>query len=181
MPGEPHPFQPSKLAELVLYIAERNLNNATFGKTKLHKQLWMSDFRHYGFTGKPITGATYVHRQHGPFCQELDQTLNSLEDQSKLEIRLRERFGYVQQHPVALKRWNLSAFTADEIAAVEDILWETWQMSAHELSERSHEHPGWRYTNDGEVISYEFANVPADLPFEEPYIPRQRPQAAADD
>ena len=54
-------------------------------------------------------------------------------------------------------------------------------MSAHELSERSHKHPGWQYTEDGDVISYEFANVPGDLPFEEPYIPRQRPQAAAGD
>ena len=35
-------FQQSKLDELVLYISERNLTSEWFGRSKLHKLLWMS-------------------------------------------------------------------------------------------------------------------------------------------
>jgi len=163
-------FMQGKLDELVLYIAERNLANEHFGKTKLHKQLWMSDFRHVMLTGEPITGARYVHRQHGPFCDQLDDSLARLEDTRQLALRMRDRFGYVQQRPVPLVRADLSEFSAVEIAAVEDVLWETWQLSARELSELSHLHPGWAWTKEGEEIGYELALVPINEPLEEPLL-----------
>ncbi len=171
-------FDATKLAEIVLYIAERNLHNETFGKAKLHKQLWMSDFRHYSLTGRPITGATYLHREHGPFCQELEEALNVLEDRQHLLIQLRDRFPYTQQKPVPLARCDYSVFSAEEIAAVEDILWDTRQLTAIDLIQRSHLHPGWYLTEEGDEISYEFARIPVDMPFEEPWTARAQALAA---
>lgn len=156
----------------MLYIAERNVANEHFGKTKLHKQLWMSDFRSFELWGISITGAQYIHRQHGPFCEPLEQSLKRLEDTSKAMIRHRERFGYVQQRVIPLKRSDLTLFTAREIAAVEDVLWETWNLNAAEMSQRSHLHPGWAWTKEGDVIGYEFALVPVDEPLEEPWKAR---------
>lgn len=158
----------AKLDALVLYIAERNLANEHFGKAKLHKLLWMSDFHYFELAGEPITGARYIRRPHGPFCADLDVAFARLEDTGRLTVRLRDRFSYVQKRPVALERPDLSAFRADEIAAVEDVLWETWRMSAREISEHSHLHPGWAWTVDGEEIGYEFALVPVNEPLEEP-------------
>ena len=174
-------FDSGKLDELILYISARNLVNEHFGKTKLHKLLWMSDFRYFGLTGKAITGARYINRQFGPFCEQLPQALNRLEDAGRLAIRERNLFEHSQLRPTPLKRADLSRFSAEEIAAVEDVLWETWDSSTRELSSRSHLHPGWAWTNEGDVIGYEFALVPVDEPFEEPYVPQQRPQAAAGD
>ncbi len=170
MPTEAPAPNPAKLDELVLYISERNLANEHFGKTKLHKQLWMSDFRSVELAGEPITGSRYVHRQHGPFCDDLDASLARLEDTGRLTIRLRERFSYVQQRPIPLKRAQLAQFSAAEIAAVEDVLWETWDMTARELSDISHLHPGWAWTDDGEEISYDMALVPINEPLEEPLV-----------
>lgn len=168
MPEQLNGVNHSKLDELVLYIAERNLSNEHFGKTKLHKQLWMSDFRYFALFGEPLTGARYIHRQHGPFCVDLSDGLARLEDTGRLAIRLRDRFSYVQQRPIPLERADLAAFTAHEIATVEDVLWETWSMSARELSDLSHLHPGWALTDEGEEIGYEFALIPIDEPLEEP-------------
>lgn len=157
----------AKFDSLVLYISERNLANEHFGKTKLHKLLWMSDFHYFGLSGESITGARYVHRTHGPFCEPLTEALARLEDTGLLLIQMRDRFSYVQQRPVPLQRGDLSTFRADEIAAVEDILWETWQMSAREITEVSHLHPGWAWTKEGEEIGYEMALVPINEPLEE--------------
>ena len=173
-------FRQDKLANLVLYVAERNLHNSTFGKTKLHKQLWMCDFHHYSLTGQAITGSSYIHREHGPFCKQLEHTLAMLEDGGRVAIRLRARFGYTQQHPVPLQRCDLAEFSAEEIASVEDVLWGTWHSSAKELSDQSHLHPGWQHTKDGQVILYEYSRVAMDLPFEEPLVQRSTPQALAD-
>lgn len=157
----------AKLDELILYISERELASETYGKTKLHKLLWMSDFQHYRLTGEPITGAVYVHRQHGPMVAGLEARLVSLADAGRLLIRHRDRFGYVQQRPVPLERADLSRFNGLEIAVVEQILRETQEMSARELSDLSHEHAGWRGTEEGEVIPYESALIELEQPTDE--------------
>ncbi len=160
-------FQQSKLDELVLYISERNLTSEWFGRSKLHKLLWMADFHYFGLTGDILTGARYTNAQHGPICEQLDASLARLEDSRQLAIQGRDRFGYTQRRPVPLVRSDLSGFSAAEIAAVEDVLWETHTMSAHQLSEHSHLHPGWRFTDEGDEINYGFAMVPIDEPLEE--------------
>lgn len=160
-------FQQSKLEEVILYISERSLASEHFGKSKLHKLLWMSDFHHFGLNSQVLTGATYLRLQHGPICEQLGATMAKLEDTRRLSIRPSERFGYVQQRPVPLTRYDLTDFTAQEIAAIEDVLWETRGMSAHQISEHSHLHPGWNLTEDGEEINYGFAFVPIDEPLEE--------------
>ena len=157
----------AKLDELILYISERELASETYGKTKLHKLLWMSDFQHYRLTGESITGASYRHRRHGPMVDGLEQRLASLTDSQRLRIRHRDRFGYVQQRPVPLERADLSRFSGLEIAVVEQILRETQDMSARELSDLSHEHAGWRGTEDGEVIPYESALIELEQPTDE--------------
>ena len=172
------PFNQAKLDELVLYICERNLFDEHFGKTKLHKQLWMSEFHCFSLSGKPLVGATYVRGPHGPSCQQLGESLERMEDKGQLIIRLRQPFGYTKQQPVPLVRADLSEFEADEIALVEDILWETRHLNALELTSRAQLHPGWLYTEDGDEISYGFASVPSDLPFEEPWTARAQALAA---
>ena len=164
-------FQPAKLDELVLYISERNLTNEGFGRSKLHKLLWMCDFHYFGLTGDILMGARYLRAEHGPICEPLDACLRRLEDSRQISIRIRDRFGYTQQRPVPLVRSDLSEFSADEIAAVEDVLWQTYDMSPHQISEHSHLHPGWKYTGDGEEIHYGFALAPINEPLEEAPAP----------
>ena len=168
MAAAPQPtLNAAKLDELILYISERELASETYGKTKLHKLLWMSDFQHYRLTGESITGTTYVHRKHGPMAASLEQRLTSLADARRLIIRHRDRFGYVQQRPVPLERPDLSPFSGVEIAVVEQILREAQDLSARELSDLSHQHPGWLGTDDGEAIPYQSALIELEQPTEE--------------
>lgn len=154
----------SKLSELVLYIATRYAANERFGKTALHKLVWMSDFQHYAGFGESITDSTYVHRQYGPMCRELERELLTMVDAGRIAIQSCDRFGFEQLRPVALSRPDLGQFTAEEIFSVESILWEMRDMSARDLSGLSHEHPGWRGTSDGEEIPYRSALIDMEQP-----------------
>lgn len=154
----------SKLTELVLYIANRYSTNEHFGKTVLHKLLWMSDFHHYVAYGEPITNSTYVHRQYGPMCQQLEGELRTMIDARRLALQPCDRFGYEQIRPVALARPDLKQISTEEIVTVESILWEMRHMTAAQISALSHEHPGWRGTAEGEEIPYYSALIDMEQP-----------------
>src|ERR1022692_2835161 len=59
-------FDATKFRELMLYVAQRSATDPQFGKTKLNKILYFSDFLAYGLTGHAIAGATYQKLDKGP-------------------------------------------------------------------------------------------------------------------
>ena len=54
------------------------------GKTKLAKVLFFADLDAYRRTGKPITEATYVKRQHGPMPEQLYTAIKALASSDKI-------------------------------------------------------------------------------------------------
>ena len=162
----PAPFRPEldqkKLDELILYISERAIADENFGKTKLNKILWMSEFHHYARYGEPIAGGTYLRQTHGPVLENLDRHLGRLKETGRLTVRVRDRYGRRQQRPIALERADLSPFCGAEIAAVEDVIHETREMTAAQLSALSHGHIGWQAADHGEIIDYNTALIPFD-------------------
>ena len=60
-----------RLAELILYIAEKCEHDPGFGAVKLNKILAFADFSSYFETGKPITGAEYMRLPQGPAPRRL--------------------------------------------------------------------------------------------------------------
>ncbi len=150
----------AKLRELVLYIAARSTDDPLFGKTKLHKLLWMSDFLHFSMHGRSISGATYIRNHYGPFCAELEDALHTLNDAQALTVEERQIGNFTQKRPVPHRWGDLAKFDALEIKAVEEVLSRARLMSASDLSALSHRHPGWILTPQGEPIGYEFSKFP---------------------
>ena len=147
-------FDQEKLRNLVLYVAERELGDEDFGKTKLAKILWLSDFTHYAEHGRAITGATYVHLPHGPGPDDFDDLLTDMEERGLLKLRRRSRYGYPQVQPIPIGEADVGAFKGSEIAVVEEILRRVSGMTAKELSELSHDFYGWAATANGDRIPY---------------------------
>src|SRR4051794_28847101 len=54
------PYDETKFYELVLYIAGTFKNDPTFGRIKLAKLIFNSDFRALRELGRPISGVTYI-------------------------------------------------------------------------------------------------------------------------
>ena len=145
-----------RLAELILYLAEKCERDPGFGATKLNKILAFADFSAYFETGKPITGAEYMRLPQGPVPRRLRPVRDRLEARHEIAMRVVAVGKYQQQRIVPLRSPDLSVFTAAEIAAVDRIVDEFWNRTAKEVSEFSHG-IAWKVARNKGPIPYEAA------------------------
>lgn len=161
-------FNQKKFQELVLHIARLSQGDKRFGATKLNKLLFYMDFGSYRLFGTPITGATYQHLPAGPAPRQLLEVRNYLVDCGDAVIEDRPYFNGNQKRIVANREPDLSSFTEQELAVVEDVIDEFWTFDARTISDYSHQEWSWRVTEDYEDISYHYALVSS-----EPMTPEQ--------
>lgn len=149
----------SKTAELVLLVAKHTEDDPTAGSTKLNKILYFAEISHLRRTGEPITGSEYQKQPHGPTLRRMPPVIRHLESEGAAKEIEEDYFGYPQKKLVALREPDLSGFSAVEIESVMDMVRQFWGKSAKEVSEISHEDPGWRAVDIGEIIPLELAFV----------------------
>lgn len=155
----PHEYQRDKFIELLLYIAERSETDPRFGETKLNKLLFYSDFVAYRELGRPITGARYQKLQWGPAAIPLLPVQQELIAQGDLVIRTGRLGPRTQKKPIALRQPDLSQFSGAEVALVDELIAELWDLGALQVSNISHDNPAWQVAAYKEEIPYETAFV----------------------
>jgi hypothetical protein len=160
----------AKLRELILYIAERSAGDAFFGAVKLNKILFYSDFWAYGHFGTSITGSVYFRLPHGPAPRRLLPVKEAMLRDGDIEEVPVQRYVYTQKRIQAKRLANLDAFTAEQIALVEEVLEALRSHTALTASELSHDFIGWRLVEDGEEIPYEAVFLSDVRPDEEHLI-----------
>ena len=143
-----------KLKELMLYIAKKSEGDPTFGAVKLNKILWAADFIAYGKTGQAITGQEYFRLPNGPAPRKLKPVRGSMLAAKECAIQRRDHHGRQQQRMIALRDPDLSDFSGEHIAIVDEVLSRLHGRSAAEVSEWSHRFPGWKAAEDRETIPY---------------------------
>jgi hypothetical protein len=159
------PFDQRRLDALVHYIAHQVRALPDFGRVKLAKVLFYSDFTAYRETGASLTGATYLRYPKGPFPREL------WEAEARLERGGRVRLAYDVNEYEEKRILPLTPPTEAEA------LYEPWQLdfvrrmipevgsrTSRGISDRSHEHAGWITVEDGAEIPYGTAFVPDEPP-----------------
>ena len=147
-------FDRGKFKALVHYICWRCQDPTKLGAVKLYKVLWRSDFGAYLEFGEPITGASYVKGNFGPVPAGAQPVLEELQREGTLSIREVDYYGRDKKEFFALKRPDLSGFTADEISLVDkEIDYVTEQHTARSISEESHDEI-WEMARIGEEIPY---------------------------
>lgn len=146
----------SLACHLVLYISEKCLDDPTFGKTKLNKILWFSDFVHYMETGKPITGIEYLHKSFGAVPRVMDELLDAMQAEGEIRISKRRVVNYDRLRPIKLGNddADISMFTAQQIALVDEYIRLFWGKRAKDVSDFSHL-MAYEVTDDYEPIPYE--------------------------
>jgi hypothetical protein len=146
-----------KFAELLLYVAKRTAGDPTVGSVKLNKLLYFAEFSSVRMTGVPITGVEYQRLDNGPAPRRLLPIRAALIEDGAAELRHATVFGFAQQRLIALREPDMSQFSIDEVAIIDQVVDLLWGKSAIELSEMSHREMGWRMVGDGETIPYESA------------------------
>jgi hypothetical protein len=160
---ERHPDK--RLGELMLYIAKKSQFDQNFGGTKLNKILFYADFVSYGRSGKPITGAEYIKQEFGPTPKRLLPVRKQLEARKEAAVQRVDFLGKEQQRLVALRDPDLSLFSGEEIALVDQVIVYLRRKSAKDVSELSHNR-AWSVAKMGGSIPYEAAFISDENPNE---------------
>lgn len=160
-------YDAERFRQLALYIAERCADDPRFGKTKLAKILFYSDFGAFGQLGDSITGATYSKFPNGPFPRMLDRELSTMEHEGMGQVVHANYFQRDQHRLVPLSLVDISGFSGPEISIVEQAIEALRDHNAADVSRLSHLEPAWQCVDDWDDIPYDLAFVSADPPSEE--------------
>lgn len=153
--GSADPAAEQKLAELILYVAQKCAGDDTFGATKLNKVLFFSDFLSYRYRGTAITGVRYMKLDNGPAPQILVPVRNNLISSNFAEEVSMVFRGRLQKRLVAKRPADLSMFSADDIALVDEVIDDLRGQTAREVSRLSHR-MAWKVAEDDQgLIPYQ--------------------------
>jgi hypothetical protein len=152
-------FNAKRFDELVLYIAERTKDDQNFGSTKLAKVLFYSDLEAYRELGAPITGAEYQKWEYGPYPPKLEASRQMLKSAGRARPVKSRAYKADRLIPTRTKPADLQAvgITTEQVAIVDMWIARVERASANDISELSHEHPGYQMVGENETIPYEAA------------------------
>ena len=150
-------YDESKLAELMLYAADKLRDDRAGGATKLNKVLFFAEFAHMRRYGRPITGAEYQKLERGPAPRRLVPVRQHLVDSGQARIEERFYLGYPQHRLIPKASVRPTLLSPDEVETVDEVIEDLRGLTARQVSDLSHEEEGWRMVDDGETIPFEAA------------------------
>lgn len=150
-------YHADKFAEMVLYVAARLRDDRAGGATKLNKVLFFAEFTHLRRHHAVISGCEFQKLAHGPAPRHMLPVRQRLIDSGAAELVEEDFLGRPQHRLVPSRAANLDLFSGDERQTMEDVLSQLAGMTAAQVSELSHQEPGWRLTEVGETIPYSTA------------------------
>jgi antitoxin SocA-like protein len=129
-----------RLASVTHYVIAR-CDPPKLGATKLNKVLWFADVFYYRRHGRTITGVdNYMKQQFGPVPRTMLGALAELKREGKIAERPSETPVGVRREYVWLKEPDLTAFKADEIDMLNEVMdWICNGESAKSISDKSHD------------------------------------------
>lgn len=156
-------FDRAKFLDVVHYICAR-CQPTELGRVKLHKILYFADMINFVATGMPLTGAEYQKQAFGPVAIHLQGALRQLEAADRVEIRIRDYFGYRKHDFVARLEPDLARLAEHERQLIDDVTDFVCARSAREISEFSH-NAVWQLAEIGERLPYPtaFNILPAEI------------------
>lgn len=143
-----------KLKNLIHYICHKVRDPSRLGKTNLNKVLYFSDFLFYLHHYEPITGETYIKKEHGPVAKHLNQVLQELESHDKVFQREQSVIDFTRHELVSKKKPDISDFTGEQIALVDTVIDMTLKGQTKGLAHRLGQDKVWNMAHPGEEIPY---------------------------
>lgn len=150
-------YEESKLAELMLYVADKLRGDRAGGATKLNKVMFFAEFAHMRRHGRPITGVEYQKLEWGPAPRRLRPIRDGLVDEGKALIEEGFFLGYPQHRLVPKESVHPQLLTVQEIETIDEVIEDLRGLTARQVSDLSHDEEGWRMVETGETIPYEAA------------------------
>ncbi len=140
-----------KTINSVLYLLKDN----SLYETSLMKNLFTIDFQYYKENGTPITNLNYIHMPYGPVVENRFSLYNFMLKNDYIELDTTEFSSGTKFKSIFEYDENL--FEENELKTLIVVKEKLKKYSATILSEWSHSFKGWQETENGKIISYEYA------------------------
>jgi putative zinc finger/helix-turn-helix YgiT family protein len=148
-------FEIAKLFNAVLYFSR----GEGVLKTKLNKLLFYMDFKHFKDYSVSVTGARYAHITFGPAPDKFQNFFAVLIDSEALGV---EEIEYNEdiagEKYFAKKNPDMSLYSDSEIKVMATVNEFFSDYTAGKITKFSHEEQGYKDTNNGDLISYKYAD-----------------------
>lgn len=146
-------YDKPRFREMVLYITTRTKDDPGFGDVHLNKALFHSDFTAFSRLGESITGAAYRKRQWGPAANALLPVRREMVADGLVKVT-----EPVADDPhritIPLRAPQDDVFSPEQLAIVDEVIDGLTGRTAKQVSDESHEHPGWQIVELDEEIPY---------------------------
>ena len=153
-----------RLRQMILYVSLQSMETPRFGRIKLNKILWKSDFDAYAARGVPVTGCAYQRLRLGPAPRAMLPLLNEMIQTGLLSEEVTNfGDGIEERRPVALNQPNMCYFSQDDIGYVGRAINYYWPLTGMETSDDSHG-LAWQTRSDREPMPYQSALLSDRLP-----------------
>ena len=128
-------------------------------KTKLNKLLFYSDMKCYKDNASPITGAKYIHLDHGPVPNNYEFLLGVMVSKGKLNTKEVAAGDIVYDLYVPAQKPNLNIFTPTERKILVYVKTYFQDFTARKIRDYSHNEKAYIQTKNKQPISYSFAKI----------------------
>jgi len=143
-----------KYRNAVLFFAKK-IQNGTLGKLKLMKLLYYLDFDFFEKYGRSVTGDEYLRFEYGPVPHMGEKMLKKMAGNEIKITKRRVADGLNDQmHIEALKDFDLSVFTKEELLMLEEIADKWEKFTGTEMKHASHGEAPWIATKPNGIIDY---------------------------
>lgn len=146
-----------RLREMILYVSMKCAGARRFGKVKLNKILWKSDFDAFATRRVPVTGRAYQRLQWGPAAVEMPPLYGEMLQDGLIHVdRIDLGDNFVEQRTIVDVQPELKLFSANDLSYVDSAIEYFWEKTGQEASDDSHG-VAWRSREDGDPMPYELA------------------------
>lgn len=153
-----------RLKQMILYVAQSCVDAARFGRVKLNKILWKSDFDSYAATGVPVTGCSYQRLELGPAPKAMLPLLTEMVRGGLLREDVTDfQDGVKEYRSIALVEPQMHYFSAKDIQFVDAAVAYYWYLTGQETSDDSHG-IAWSTRSNFDPMPYEAALLSARAP-----------------
>ncbi len=144
-----------KFKEVLLYVLAKVGAKPNIGETVLYKLLYFIDFNYYEKYEEQLIGATYIKNTYGPTPTHFHKLVDEMIQEGSLARVSNEYFNYPQTKYLPRIEPDMTAFTANELEVINDVIRRLGSLNASGISEYSHKDIPWMTAQEGKQIKYE--------------------------
>ena len=144
----------------------------------MDKVLFFAEFTHLRRHNSVISGCEFQKLMHGPAPRQLLPVRRGLIDAGDAQLVDEDFLGRPQHRLVPNRSADLALFEDTELSTIDDVIEQLGGLTAGQVSELSHQEPGWLLTEVGETIP--FATAFLDFPQTSSATSRELSQGVAE-